>query len=310
MKIVFFGLGSIGKRHAEILLKNYQHDLYAFRSGVNDQSNSLGIKELNSWSEVEKLKADVAFITNPTFLHIETATACAKIGCKLFLEKPIGKDLKGLDELLGIVKAKKLVTFVAYNLRFHPIILELKKIIEKKKILHARAVCTSYLPNWRPDEDYLKRYSANKEMGGGVILDLSHELDYISYLFGSIKKIEGNYAKRSSLTQDAEDFADILLLTDLAPVNIHINFLSYLRQRYLQIDLENLTIIGDIINAEIKKYENEKLKENFKVEYKRGQEYKEQIKYFFDNIDNPKMMNNLIEAENLYRKIIDFKQNG
>src|SRR3990167_10434426 len=122
MKIIFFGMGSIGHRHAGILLKNYNHYLYAYRSGVSDKPNSLGIKELNTWDEVEKLKPDIAFITNPTSLHIETAIKCALLDCKLFIEKPIGKDLTDLDKLIEIVKNKKLVTYIAYNRRFHPVI--------------------------------------------------------------------------------------------------------------------------------------------------------------------------------------------
>lgn len=307
MKIIFFGLGSIGQRHAQILLKNYNHMLYAFRSGINESPNSLGIKELHSWDEVKKLSPDIAFITNPTNLHIETAIKCAEINCKLFIEKPIGKDLEGLDKLLQIVKEKNLTTYVAYNLRFSPVIIKLKEYIAKHKILHVRAVCTSFLPNWHPQTNYLKSYSANAEMGGGVILDLSHEIDYISFLLGPIKKIQGNYSKRGNTTVDVEDYADILIDTNISPANIHINFLSQLRQRYIQLDFEDLTIMADLINVEIKEYVNEELRQSFKLDYKKGQEYIEQIKYFFDNIKNPKMKNNLIEASDLYKKIISFK---
>lgn len=308
MKIVFFGLGSIGQKHANILLRNYQHELYAFRSNAKGSPNKLGVRELHSWDEVEKLKPDVAFITNPTYLHIETAIKCAKIECKLFIEKPISKDLKGLDELLKIVKEKNLVTYVAYNLRFHPVIEELKKYIEKNKILHARVVCTSFLPNWRPNDDYLKGYSANTNMGGGVILDLSHELDYMSFLLGGINKIDGKYSRKSKVTVDAEDYVDYLLETKKGPVNIHINFFSQFRQRYIQIDFEESTILADLISAEIKQYQNESLKDSKRLDYDKGQEYTDQIKYFFDNINNPEMMNNLSEASNLFSKIIEFKQ--
>lgn len=307
MKIVFFGLGSIGQKHAKILLKNYKHDLFAFRSGINSKKNILGIKELHSWKEVEQLRPEVAFITNPTYLHIETAIRCAKISCKLFIEKPIGKDLNGLNKLIRIVKKKNLVTYVAYCLRFHPVIKKLKEYINNRKPLHIRIVCTSYLPTWRPNADYLKSYSANTNMGGGVILDLSHEVDYTSYLLGDIKKISGTFSKVGKVTIDTEDWADLLVLTNLCSVNIHINFLSHLRQRYIQIDSDQLTIVGDIINAEIKEYKNEMLKGTFKLDYDKGQEYQEQIKYFFDNIDNPGMMNNLLEAESLFSKIINFK---
>lgn len=307
MKIVFFGLGSIGQKHAKILLKNYKHDLFAFRSGINGKKNNLGIKELYSWKEVEQLKPDVAFITNPTYLHIETAIKCTKVGCKLFIEKPVDKKLDGLDDLLRIVKEKSLVTYIAYNLRFHPVILKLKKYVEKQRVLHVRVVTTSYLPTWRAGVDHLEGYSANLRLGGGVVLDLSHELDYTTFLFGEIKNIDGNYAKRGKVTIDAEDYADFLMDTKLSPVNIHVNFLSHLRQRYIQIDFDNLTVTADLINAEIKEYKNESLKNTQKLDYDKGQEYDDQIRYFFDNIDNPEMMNNLIEASDLFKKIITFK---
>ncbi len=307
MKIVFFGLGSIGQRHAKILLDDYHHQLYAFRSGASSARNDLGIRELNSWDEVEKLKPDIAFITNPTSLHIETATKCAKLGCRLFIEKPIDKDIKGLEKLVELVKKNHLVTYVAYCMRFHPVIEQLKKYINKRRILHIRAVCTSFYPLWRPGRDYLKTYSANSGMGGGVILDLSHEIDYISYLAGPVDKISGNFSKRGKVTVDAEDWADIHVSTKLGPANIHINFFSQLHQRYIQIDFEDLTIIGDVFNAEIREYKKETLHKSLGLDYDKGQEYREQIKYFFDNINNPKMMNNLEEAADLFKKIIAFK---
>ena len=307
MKIVFFGLGSIGQKHAKILIKNYKFDLYAFRSGMGNTPNQLGIKELYSWDEVEKIKPDIAFITNPTSLHIDTAIKCAKLGCKLFIEKPIGKDTKGLVELLDLIKNRKLVTYLAYNLRFHPVILNLRKYLEGQKPFHTRVVCTSYFPSWRNSTDYLKRYSANLDMGGGVILDLSHELDYITYLFKEIHTIKGSYGRVSNVTVDSGDYVDFLITTQMGPANVHVNFFSNIRQRYIQMDFEKMTVIGDIINSEIKEYENETIKETYKLEYDIDQDYIMQIKYFFENIENHKMMNNLEEAADLFKKILEFK---
>ena len=88
MKVVIFGLGSIGRRQARLLLDNFRHELFAFRSNEGIAPNDLGIKEIYNWEEVEKLNPEVAFITNPTFLHLETALKCAKLGMHLFIEKP------------------------------------------------------------------------------------------------------------------------------------------------------------------------------------------------------------------------------
>lgn len=308
LKIVFFGLGSIGLKHAKILIDNYDYELYAFRSGINCNLNTLGIKEVFSWAEVKDINPDAVFITNPTSLHIETAIKCAQLGYKLFIEKPIGSDLRNLEKLVDIVKKKKIVTFIAYSLRFHPVIINLGKYLKEHKFLHLRAFCTSYYPLWKPNQDYLKRYSANKNLGGGVILDLSHELDYVSYLLGDIAKINGVFSKRSNITVDTEDWADMLVSTDLGPANIHINFLSHQRQRIIQIDFEDISVVGDIITSEIKEYKEEKLIKTMYLKTPDNYMYKKQIEYFFKNLNNPTMMNNLIDAEKIYRKIIKFKQ--
>jgi len=310
MKIVLFGLGSIGQRHAQMLLDKYNHDLYAFRSGKSKSPNSLGIKEVRSWSGVKKINPDIAFITNPTSLHIKTAIRCAEIGCKIFIDKPLGDKLTGLDKLIKIIKSKKLVTMVGYNLRFHPVIKALKKFVDKYEPLHLKVTTTSYLPNWRRGTDYKKSYRTNKNMGGGVILDLSHEFDYINYLLGEIKIVKGQFSRRSDLTVNVEDYADVLINTKLSPVNLHINFLSHKKQRLIQIDFKNLTVIGDLVNCTIEEYKNEKMISRKQFGTDRNISFSSELEYFFKNIDNPQMMNNLSDASSLYKKIINFKNNG
>jgi predicted dehydrogenase len=307
MKIIIIGLGSIGKRHARIIREGYEHKVYALRSGGRTKRNDLRVDEFYSWGDVEKLKPDVAFITNPTFLHIETALKCANLGCRLFIEKPIDMGTKGLNELIDIVKKKKLTSYVAYNMRFYPVIKELKKLVEENKPLYARVVASSYYPNWRPNTDSLKSYSANSDMGGGVILDLSHELDYTSYILGEIGKLNGRFSRSSQVTADAEDNADILVSSKKCPVDIHIDFLSHVTQRYIQIDFNKFSVIGDLIDAKVIKYKNGKKKGVDTFDYKIEDTYKDQMEYFFKNIDNSNMMNNVVEASELFRKIINFK---
>lgn len=309
MKILFFGLGSIGTRHAKLILENYNFQLFAFRSGKSVIKNDLQIPEVYSWNEVKKLKPDIAFITNPTSLHIKTAKKCAELGIKLFIDKPIGNKLKELDQLLSLVKKQGLTTYIGYNLRFHPVIKSVHKYIRKNKLLHAKIWTTSYLPNWRKGEDYKQSYRTNRKLGGGVILDLSHELDYLDYLLGNLKVKSGMFSKRSSLTNNVEDYADFLIETDLGPVNLHINFLSHKNRREIQLDFENLTVIADLVNCKIEEFKKETLVKTLNFDYERNDSFKSQLEYFFKNIDNPKMMNNLHDASILYKKIINFKLN-
>lgn len=307
MKILFFGLGSIGTRHAKLLKENFNHQLFAFRSGKSKKPNSLGIPEIYNWSQVKKLNPDIAFVTNPTSLHIKTAQKCSDLGIKLFIDKPIGDKLNGLENLLASINKKNLVTYLGYNLRFHPVIQKLPHYFKKSRMLHLKTWTTSYLPNWRKNEDFKKSYRTNKNLGGGVILDLSHEFDYLEYLLGNLKIKNGQFSKRSNLTNNVEDYADILLDSDKGPANLHIDFFSHKNRREIQIDFENLTVIADLLNSTIEEYKKEKLVKTLKFDYKRDDSFKSQLEYFFKNIDNPKMMNNILDASILYKKIINFK---
>lgn len=308
MKIIFFGLGSIGKRHLNIIRKKYNYELIAFRSKKREQ-NDLGINEIYSWREVKKHKPDIAFITNPTSLHIKTAIKCLNLDMKVFIEKPIGSSLKDLDQFLKLSKKKQSVTYLAYNRRFHPVIGRLKTYFLREIFLHMNIISSSFYPDWREGE-YKSRYTAIKKMGGGIILDLSHELDYTDYLTGGVISLTGQFAKRSDLTVDSEDFADILVKTKLGPANIHLNFFSQKTENKITINFKNLTVIGDLINSTIEEWRGDKIIKREKFAKDRNVSFEAQLEYFFKNINNPKMMNNLSEAAPLFRKIIKFKQNG
>lgn len=306
MKIIFFGLGSIGQRHARILKNNYKHQIFAYRTYKGEGNNKLGIKELYSWSQIKKIKPDVAFITNPTFLHVETALKCARLGMKLFIEKPIDCSLNNLTMLQKEILERKITAYVAYVLRFHPVIKFLKQHLKNKKIHHVLINNSSYLPYWRPGRDHLKGYSAYREKGGGVILELSHEFDYIEYLFGGINKITGAFAKASNVTHDSEDFMDAVIQTDKCYVNLHQNFLSLNKERTLKIDCANEYILADLVNVRVEiKRKNKNIIKTF--DYDVDAMFKKQMDYFFKNIKNNKMMNNLIEASPLFRKILKYR---
>jgi len=310
MKIVFFGLGSIGSRHAEILTKNFDCDLYAYRSGKNEKGNDLNIEEVYSWGEVRKIKPDAAFITNPTFMHIDTALKCAELDSALFIEKPLDSGEQKLDLLIQEIKNRGLVSYVAYNLRFHPVIEFLKSYLKDKNVYHASVYNSSYLPNWRGGRDQINLYSAKKSEGGGVILDLSHEFDYIGYLFGCLQEIKGVFDRAANVTQDAEDFLDALIKTDKTHANLHLDFFSWRTERTIKIDCENEYIFADLLSGrmEFQKENGDTEIKHFEID--RNMIHKKQIEYFIENIKNPNMMNSVPEASELFRKIIRFKERG
>jgi predicted dehydrogenase len=308
MKIIFFGLGSIGQRHARLLLKHFDHKVYAFRSGAAPKQNALNIPELYSWEDVASLSPDVAFIANPTDLHLRTAIACAKLGMNLFIEKPIDRTCEGLDELMGIVEQKGLSTYVAYCLRFHPVIKELNEFLADKSSPHVRAVVSSHLPDWRPGLDYRANYSADEKRGGGVVLELSHEVDYCTHFLGKPITIGGQFGKSSALEVKCEDFADLVMKCEKGICNLHMNFFSRKPERYVHIDLPNSDFItGDLIKNTVTKNVGRRETVN-EFKFERDDMFVEQLKHFFNNIGRPRMMNDLIEAGTMFRKLVEFKE--
>ncbi len=306
MKIVMFGLGSIGHRHARILKDHFDCKLYAYRR-KKGEGNDLGVEEIDSDQELQALNADIACICNPTSFHMDTAIKCAKLNMHLFIEKPLSHSLSKIDELTSLCHKKHLTCYTAYNLRFHPVIGKIKVLLQKRKLYHARIVCSSYLPDWRADQDHKLSYSSSKELGGGVVFDLSHELDFTQYLFGSIKEMEGHYLRRADITLDSEDCVDILLrCDDNLPVNMHLNFLSHLKERTIKVDFENGYIVGDLMNNEVRFYCDGELQQ-FSFDENMHDVYRNQWQYFFDHMNKPKGMNQIDESKELLEKMVKFK---
>jgi len=310
MKILFFGLGSIGKKHARILKDTFDFELYAFRTRNGQETNDLDIHEFKKFDEAFSIKPDVAFITNPTSLHASTALECAKRNIALFIEKPISHSLENLKELEKEIKNRKLLSYVAYNLRFHPVIIQLKEMIsEKHKPIYFRVSCCSYLPNWRPNQDYTKSYSSKKEYGGGVVLDLSHEFDYINWLFGEIKEIKGFCGKVSNLKINSEDILDANVTCKSIHGSLHLDYFTYNDERKIRIYFNDEYIEGDLIGNTIKIIGKKAEEKIIHKKCNPDDIYKKQIEYFFEQYyeNNINMMNNFSEALKTFKTIMNFK---
>ena len=312
LKILFFGLGSIGNKHARIIKEKYNHKLFAFRTKKGQVDNNFKIKEFFKIESAFETKPDVAFITNPTYLHIQTAHECIKRNTHLFIEKPISHSIENIDKIDKEIKKRHLITYVAYNLRFHPVLEKIKEITKNKKPIYFKSICKSYLPSWRDGQDYTRSYSAKKELGGGVLLDLSHEIDYITWIFGDIIKIDGYCDKISNLKINCEDIfeGEITSKTGVKG-NIHLDYFTKKTKRTIEIQYDNETIEGDLLNNTIKIIKNNKEKIS-KLNYENDITYEKQIEYFFKQYHNKneKMMNNYSEALKTFKKIMKFKNNN
>ena len=188
IKVVIIGYGSAGRRHARILEKNFNHvQIY-----ILSKQKIRKFYTFKKISYIKEINPSYIIIASETFSHLSQLRYLEKnfTNKKILVEKPL---FHGLYDL----KIKKNNVFVNYNLRFHPYILKLKKILKKEKIYDIKFLTNSYFPNWRNNVSYKKNYTTLKSKGGGVILDLSHELDFVNFVFGKIKVKYSSFGKKS-----------------------------------------------------------------------------------------------------------------
>ncbi|PSL48946.1 putative dehydrogenase [Chitinophaga niastensis] len=295
MNVLIIGLGSIAKKHIQALLTiNKDVSIYALRSGEHP-SEVLHVHNISSIGEPGVL-FDFAIISNPTFAHYITIEQLVHLKIPLFIEKPLFHSVQGGEELIALCNKNEIRTYVACNLRFHPCILFLKELLlkEKKKVNEVNVYCGSYLPDWRPGTDFRKIYSANSDMGGGVNLDLIHELDYVSWLWGQPVSTQRILRSNSSLNINAVDYANYLLSYDQFAVNIILNYFRVDTKRTCEIVLEDRTILADLISQKV--WSNEQLifSSDVQIQYT----YEQQMMYFLSLLDNKLLpnMNNIEEA--------------
>jgi predicted dehydrogenase len=252
------GLGSIGQRHVRNLraLLGDQVEILAYRNRASspvlnadmtvkpgaDLESTYQIRSFTNLDDALNEKPDAVFITNPNTLHVPVALAAARAGCHLFIEKPISHNLDQLDELLCLVEQQGLVTFVAYQFRFHPGLRWVKSKMDEGhlgQIIAAHIVNGEYLPGWHPYEDYRESYAARAELGGGSLRVQTHEMDYALWLFGMPRQVFALGGHLSNLEVDVEDSVNMLLRCEYQgkplPVHIHLDYLQKPPQRICEV---------------------------------------------------------------------------
>jgi predicted dehydrogenase len=255
------GCGSIGKRHLSNLKLLSAGELIAYDTEPERREEvrqKFGVKAVSNFEEGMQLKPDAVVVCTPTSLHINYALAAVRHGSHVFIEKPISHTMEGVDELIDIASSKNLVTLVGCNFRFHRGLKLAKKLLEEGrigKLLCARAEFGQYLPDWHPWEDYRKGYSANKALGGGIILDAIHEIDYIQWIMGKVDAVSCFAGKLSSLEINTEDTAEILLrFKSGAIAEIHMDYIQRAYNRSCELIGEEGTITWSFQDSQVKLY--------------------------------------------------------
>lgn len=239
------GAGSIGRRHLANLRKLGLDRLAACDPHperleyVAAEFQAQGFPTIDVG--LEKFYPDVVLVCTPPVHHVAQAMQALRAGAHVFIEKPLSNRMDGLTELREEAAKRGAVVQVGYNLRFHAPIQKLKQLVDEAvvgKILWAHVEAGSYLPDWRPWQDYRKSYTAIRELGGGILLDGSHELDYVTWLFGAPCEVACMAAHVSELQVNVEDCATVLLrFPNGTRADVHVDFIQRGYSR-------NCTLIG------------------------------------------------------------------
>lgn len=242
VRCLVVGAGSVGSRHIRNLVSlGAAVSVFAYRKNRVDEIRSLGteIDIVPSLDDALGEMPDAVVIANRTDQHIGVALAAARRGLNLFIEKPLSHSMAGLAELNELIKKQDLVVEVGCMMRFHPNLSAIKRMLDEEVIgrpYFARAVVGQYLPEWRPGTDYQQSYSAHREQGGGVVLDLVHELDLLVWWFGPVEEVAAMLGFDSELKITAESVAQIgLRFGSGLLAQIHMDYLRPAYHRSIEI---------------------------------------------------------------------------
>lgn len=232
-KILIVGLGSIGARHLRLARELYPDaDIRVLRHTGTVETPELADACVADMAAALAFRPDVAVIANPAPFHLASALPLADAGVHLMIEKPIAADRDGLDELLETISRRQIVAMVGYNLRQLPSLQVFREQISNGligQVWSVRSEIGQYLPSWRPGNDYRTGVSAQRALGGGVLLELSHEIDYLCWIFGEASWVQATLSRQSDLEIDVEDCAHLILGLGEAGLTARLD-LDFIRQ--------------------------------------------------------------------------------
>jgi predicted dehydrogenase len=260
MKILIAGLGSIGRRHLRNLLDSGESDILLFRAQATTplEGELAGFPVFNDLQAVLGHHPEAVIISNPTALHLEVAIPAAEAGCHILLEKPVSDSIEDVDRLEHALQQNAGRLLVGYQFRFHPTLRKARQIIREGglgELLSFHAHWGEYLPGWHPGEDYRQGYSARADLGGGVVLTLSHPLDYLRFLMGEVESVWA-FTSSQGLGLPVEDTAEIGLRFASGVIgSLHLDYNQRPPGHYLEITGSRGSLSWDNSDGSLKVYQ-------------------------------------------------------
>ncbi|MDE7126133.1 MAG: Gfo/Idh/MocA family oxidoreductase [Muribaculaceae bacterium] len=253
MNILIAGIGSIGRKHADAI-RSVVPDatIYGLRSS-RSADHIDGITDIYSIDGLHDTKLDFAIISTPTALHATTVNSLLPLKCPLLIEKPLAHNLTDAKAIATAIDASGVTAYIGCNLRFLGCIRFIKNNLARPghSINEVNAYCGSYLPDWRKGVDFRKVYSSRPELGGGVHIDLIHELDYLYWMFGKPDHTTRTIRNRSSLGIEAPDYANYCMHYKQFCASVVLNYYRRDPRRTLEIVWDDDTWIADLRNNSV-----------------------------------------------------------
>ena len=296
--IVVVGGGSVGQRHCAVvreILPSAQIILVS-SSGRTSPDADVCVRRFEDLADFDGFVPQIAIITSSTDRHMGDAIEMAKMGAHLLIEKPLCLDGTRFEELAELRDQKKLTMCVGYNLRYVPSIRALKEMVASRelgRLLHIKVDVGQYLPDWSPGVSYTESVSASSHRGGGVLLELSHELDYLQWIFGPMMVKHASLYHKSDLDIDVEDLAIFELMFFDArrgtpiPVSVTMDFCRRSCHRTCTVFGENGTAEWDGVNQVLHHYNADTQASETRVVHMdgvRNESYKRQFAAFLKSI--------------------------
>lgn len=237
MRVLVVGAGSIGQRHIKNLLE-LGHDI-----GVVDPDIEKLRMIARAYPKIPTHPArtidssfiafewDAALVCVPTYFHMQTAYEIAiQHAIPIMIEKPLSHTLDKIGEFQTLRAAQDSWACVGYSMRFHPAIQKMKELLDDDAVgqpLYVRAEVGQYLPDWHPSKSIQGWWMTKKELGGGALLDLSHEIDYLRWFFGEVREFNGITERVTDLTVNADDYAELGIAFENGPIaSVHMDILD------------------------------------------------------------------------------------
>lgn len=245
MKALVLGCGSIGFRHIGHLRQLGLSDLEAVDPdpAARDRVRKrYGIRTHEQAETALERRPEIVLVCTPAATHVPLTRQALEAGAHVFVEKPLSISLEGTEALLQAAEASGRVVQVGYNLRYHPAVRAAKRLVEEGrlgKVLLAHAEFGLYLERWWPGRDYRASYMARAEESGGLLLDVSHEIDLLLWLLGPVQEVTGVTAKLSGLEIPGVDaIKAVMTMAGGCLASLHIDCLQPVYTR-------SFTLIGE-----------------------------------------------------------------